>query len=101
MNPGLASSCYVDPFGVFICPVLLSNNKDDDDDDDNNNNNNNNNSNNYNYNNKRTDIVTLEKEGRVCFIVNVACPFDIRVAKKEREKIDRFKDLKVEVPIKI
>ena len=26
MNPGLAASCCVDPFGVFICPVLLSNN---------------------------------------------------------------------------
>ena len=33
MNPRLAASCCVDPFGVFICPVLLSNN--------NNNNNNN------------------------------------------------------------
>ena len=76
MNPGLAASCFVDPFGVFICPVLLSNN--------NNNNNNNNN---------RLDIVVLEKEGRLqCFIVNVACPFDTRVAEKETEKINHFKD---------
>ena len=37
----------------------------------------------------------------MCFIVNVPCPFDIRVAKKEREKVDHFKDLKVEVQIKI
>ena len=78
MNPGLAASCCVDPFGVFICPVLLSNN-----------------------NNNRPDIVVLEKEGRVCFIVDVACPFDTRVAKKETEKIDHFKDVKVEVQIKI
>ena len=35
------------------------------------------------------------------FIVNVACPFDARVAEKETEKIDHFKDLKVEVQIKI
>ena len=63
MNPGLAASCCVDPFGVFICPVLLSNN------------------------NNRPDIVVLEKEGRVqCFIVNIACPFDTR------EKINHFKD---------
>ena len=73
MNPGLAASCCVVPFGVFICPVLLSS-----DNDDNNNNNNNN-------NNNRPDIVVLEKEGRVCFIVDVACPFDTRVAEKETE----------------
>ena len=79
MNPGLASSCYVDPFGVFICPVLLSNNNHDDDDDDDDDNNNN--------NKKRPDIVTLEKEGRVCFIVNVACPFDIRVVKKKERRL--------------
>ena len=64
MNPGLAASCCVDPFGVFICPVLLSNNS----------------------NNNRPDIVVLEKEGRVqCFIVNVTSPFDTRVAEKETE----------------
>ena len=65
MNPGLAASCCVDPFGVFISPVLLSNN---------------------NNNNNRPDIVVLEKEGRVqCFIVNVTSPFDTRVAEKETE----------------
>ena len=73
MNPGLAASCCVDPFWVFICPVLLSNN------------------NNNNNNNNRPDIVLLEKEGRVCFIVDVACPFDTRVAEKETEKIYHFK----------
>ena len=45
----------------------------------------------------RPDIVVLEKEGRMCFIVNVACPFDTRVAEKEREKIDHYQDLKGEV----
>ena len=99
MNPGLAASCCVAPFGGFICPVLLSNNNNsnnnnnnDDDDDDNDNNSNNNNI---------TDIVVLEKEGRLCFIVSVACPFDTRVAEKEAEKIDHLKDVKVEVQIKI
>ena len=42
----------------------------------------------------RPDIVVLEKEGGMCFIVNVACPFDTRVAEKEREKIDHYQDLK-------
>ena len=54
-----------------------------------------------NNNNNRPDIVVLEKEGRVCFIVDVACFFDTWVAEKETEKIDHFKDLKVEVQIKI
>ena len=107
MNPGLAASCCVAPFGGFICPVLLSKNNHS-----NNNNNNNNNSNNNNNdddddndnnsnNNNITNIVVLEKEGRLCFIVSVACFFDARVAKKETEKIDHFKDVKVEVQIKI
>ena len=39
----------------------------------------------------------LEKEGRDCFIVDVACPFDTRVAENEREMIDYYQDLKVEV----
>ena len=101
MNPGLAASCCVDPFGGFICPVFLSNN-------DNNNDNNNNNSDDDDDDDDEDeddddddddddDIVVLEKEGRVCFIVNVACPFDTRVAEKETEKIDHFMDLKVEV----
>ena len=29
-----------------------------------------------------------------CFIVSVACPFDTRVAEKEREKIAHYQDLK-------
>ena len=45
----------------------------------------------------RPDIVVLEKEGRVCSIIDVACPFDTRIEEKEREKIDHYQDLKVEV----
>ena len=96
MNPGLAASCCVNPFWVLICPVLLSNNNNS-----NNNNSNNNNNNNDNDNSRPDIIVVLEKEGRVCFIVDVACLFDTRVAEKETETIDHFKDLKVEVQIKI
>ena len=51
----------------------------------------------YNLDHNEPDIVVLEKEGRMCFIVNVACPFDTWLAEKEREKIDHYQDLKVEV----
>ena len=71
MNPGLAASCCVDPFGVFICPVLLSNNNNNDDDD----------------NSRPYNIVVLEKEGRVCFIVDVAGLSDTRVAEKETGRL--------------
>ena len=33
---------------------------------------------------------------RVCQIIDVSCPFDTRIAEKEREKIDYYQDLKVE-----
>ena len=45
----------------------------------------------------RIITVLLEKEGRECFIVDVACPFDTRVAENEREMIDHYQDLKVKV----
>ena len=78
--------------------MLSNNNNNNDDNNDNDNDNDNDNNNNDNI---RPDIVVLEKEGRVCFIVDVACLFDTRVAEKESETIDHFKDLKVEVQIKI
>ncbi|XP_065061308.1 uncharacterized protein LOC135688397 [Rhopilema esculentum] len=42
----------------------------------------------------RPDIVDFEKESRTCKIVDVACPFDTRVAEKEREKVDKYQELK-------
>ena len=45
----------------------------------------------------RPDIVIFEKEGRKCLLVDVACPFDTRVPDKEREKIDKYQDLKWEI----
>ena len=45
----------------------------------------------------RPDIVILEKNSRSCLIVDVSCPFDTRVLEKEREKIDRYQDLKWEL----
>ena len=37
----------------------------------------------------RPDIVVLEKASRVCQIIDVACPFDTRIAEKERVREDR------------
>ena len=33
----------------------------------------------------------------MCYIIDVACPFDMRVLEKEQEKIDLYQDLKIEV----
>ena len=33
----------------------------------------------------RPDMVVQEMAGRVCQIIDVACPFDIRIAEKKRE----------------
>ena len=30
-------------------------------------------------------------------VINVACPFDTRIAENEREKIDHYQELKVEI----
>ena len=45
----------------------------------------------------RPDIIVFEKEKRTCKIVDVACPFDTRVAEKEREKVDKYQELKYEL----
>ena len=42
----------------------------------------------------RPDIVVMEKASRVCQIIDVACPFDTRIAENEREKIDHYQDFK-------
>ena len=34
---------------------------------------------------------------RKCYIIDVACPFDTRVSAKEKEKIDKYQDLKREL----
>ena len=45
----------------------------------------------------RPDIVVLEKDQRIWKIIDVACPFDTRIIEKEREKVDRYQDLKWEL----
>ena len=38
-----------------------------------------------------------DKTKRECYIIDVACPFDTRVKDKEKEKIERYQDLKREI----
>ena len=45
----------------------------------------------------RPDIMVLEKKKRRCLIIDVACPFDTRLLKKEQEKIEKYQDLKREI----
>ena len=42
----------------------------------------------------RPDIVIFDKSTRSCKIVDVACPFDTRVIMKEKEKVDKYQNLK-------
>ena len=42
----------------------------------------------------KPDIVIHKKTNRVCYIIDVACPFDTRVKMKEVNKIERYQDLK-------
>ena len=45
----------------------------------------------------KPDIVVLDKTERKCMIIDVTCPFDIRVKDKEKEKIENYQDLKREL----
>ena len=45
----------------------------------------------------RPDIVLIHKKEKLCFLIDVACPFDTRIDKKEKEKLDAYSDLKYEI----
>ena len=44
----------------------------------------------------KPDIVVLDKTERKCLIIDVACPFDIRVKGKEKDEIENYQELKCE-----
>ena len=46
---------------------------------------------------RRLDIVIMEKEEKVCKIIDIATPGDSRVAEKEREKVEKYQHLKREI----
>ena len=41
--------------------------------------------------------MVLDKTERTCLIIDVACPFDMQVKDKEKEKIENYQDLKQEL----
>ena len=45
----------------------------------------------------RPDITMIDKRKKVCWLIDVACPFDTRIDKKEHEKIEAYTELKYEV----
>ena len=45
----------------------------------------------------RPDIVVVDKNKRMCHIIDVACPGDSRIALKEEEKINKYQDLALEI----
>ena len=46
---------------------------------------------------RRPDIVVIEKEGKICKIVDIAIPGDSRISEKETEKLEKYQDLKIEI----
>ncbi len=42
---------------------------------------------------RRPDVVVLDKTRKMCHLIDIAVPGDIRVAKKETEKIQKYQDL--------
>ena len=42
----------------------------------------------------KPDIVVIDKVAKEWFIIDVARPFDTRVSNREREKLDKYQDLK-------
>ena len=46
---------------------------------------------------RRPDITIVNKETRECQLIDIACPGDNKVAEKEDEKIDKYRDLAREV----
>ena len=46
---------------------------------------------------KRPDIVPTDKKERKEIIIVIAVPADVRVGKKEREKVEKYQDLKRDI----
>ena len=41
----------------------------------------------------KPDLILLEKK-KVCYRIDVACPFDLRIEKKEKDMVKNYTDLK-------
>ena len=41
-------------------------------------------------NHNKLDILLVDKKKKTCFVIDVACPFDAKIGKKEGEKIEYY-----------
>ena len=46
---------------------------------------------------RRPDIIVINKKERKGIIIDIAVPADVRVGEKEREKVEKYQDLKREI----
>ena len=46
---------------------------------------------------RRPDIILIDKKDRKGIIIDIAVPADVRVGEKEREKVEKYQDLKREI----
>ena len=46
---------------------------------------------------RKPDIVLIEKESKLCWIIDIACPADNKVCDKEGMKKDRYDSLAFEI----
>ena len=46
---------------------------------------------------RRPDIIVIDKKERKGIIIDIAAPADVRVGEKEREKVEKYQDLKREI----
>jgi len=46
---------------------------------------------------RRPDLIVVDKKMRACIIVDVAVPGDCRVHDKEKEKVEKYQELKREI----
>ena len=46
---------------------------------------------------RRPDIILIDKKERKGIIIDTAVPADVRVGEKEREKMEKYQDLKNEI----
>ena len=46
---------------------------------------------------RRPDIVVIDKANKTCQIIDIAVPSDQNITKKEKEKIDKYQELKLEI----
>ena len=46
---------------------------------------------------RRPDIIVIDKKERKGIIIDIAVPADVRVGEKEREKVEKYQELKREI----